>query len=47
MVKDKLAAMTGKDLILKDLSNIRASMNASSVRNSLSETVKKLTDKYG
>lgn len=47
MVKDKLAAMTGKALILKDLSNIRTSMNAGSTRNDLNETVKKLTDKYG
>ena len=47
MVKDKMASTTGKAVILKDLNNIRMSMNAGKTRNDLSETVKKLTEKYG
>lgn len=47
MVKDQLAAKTGKAIVLKDLSNIRLQMNASNSRNDLNEMVKKLTEKYG
>ena len=47
MIKDKLAAATGKAVILKDLSNIRLSMNAGNTRNDLSATAKKLTETYG
>ena len=47
MIKDKLAAATGKAVILKDLSNIRLAMNAGNTRNDSSATVKKLTETYG
>ena len=47
MVKDRLAATTGKALILKDLSHISTSMNTGKTRNDLNEVVKKLTDTYG
>ena len=47
MIKDKLAASTGKAIILKDLSIIRLSMNAGNTRNDLCEVVKKLTQTYG
>ena len=47
MVQDKLAGMTGKVVLLKDLSNIRTHMKAGSTRNDLEAAVKQLTDKHG
>ena len=47
MVRDKLAGMTGKAVILKDLTNIKSAMNASSTRNDLDAAVTNLMNKYG
>ena len=48
MVKDKMSSVTGKQILLKDLSNIQAHLKmSSSSRNDLNTCLKKLTDKHG
>lgn len=44
-----MVSLTGKQVLLKDLSNIRAQFTAESTcsRNDLEVCVKKLTDKHG
>ena len=47
MVQDKMADMTGKVILLKDLSNLSDKMKAGRTRNDLEAAVKLLTDKHG
>lgn len=47
MVQDKMAGMTGKVVLLKDLSNLSGKMKAGKTRNDLEGAVKQLTDKHG
>ena len=47
MVQDKMAGMTGKVILLKDLSNLCTKMKAGKTRNDLEAAVKLLTDKHG
>ena len=46
MVQDKIAGMTGKVILLNDLSNFSGKMKAGRTRNDLEAAVK-LTDKHG
>ena len=47
MVQDKMAGMTGKVILLKDLSNMSGKMKAGRTRNDLEAAVKLLTEKHG
>ena len=47
MVQDKMARMTGKVILLKDLSNMSGKMKAGRTRNDLEAAVKLLTEKHG
>ena len=47
MVKDKLEQMSGKIVTLKDISNISTKQGHKNTRNDLTETVRKLTERYG
>lgn len=47
ILKDKLSHETGKAVTLKDITNLRSSMEAKNTRNNLEECVQKLTDTYG
>ena len=47
MLQDKLAASTGKSIILKDLSNLKEKMKAGRSRNDLNMAVKQLSVKHG
>lgn len=47
IIQDKMAGMTGKVIILKDLSNLSGKMNAGRTRNDVEAAVKLLTDKHG
>ena len=47
LVQDKMAGMTGKVILLKDLSNMSGKMKARRTRNDLEAAVKLLTEKHG
>ena len=47
MVQDKMAGMTGKVILLKDLNNMSGKMKAGRTRNDLEAAVKLLTEKHG
>lgn len=47
IIQEKLAGITGKVVLLKDLSNVSTHMKARSTRNDLEAAVKQLTDKHG
>lgn len=47
MVKDKLAAMSGQVILLKDLSNLSIKMKSGNSRNNLDAAVNQLIEKYG
>ena len=47
MLQDKLAANTGKSIILKDISNLKEKMKAGKSRNDLDMAVKQLSEKHG
>ena len=47
IVQDKMAGMTGKVILLKDLSNMSGKMKAGRTRNDLEAAVKLLTEKHG
>lgn len=47
MVKDKLAGMSGKVILLKDLSNLSTKMKSSQTRNDLDAAVNQLIEKHG
>ena len=47
MVKDKLEQMSGKIVTLKDISNISTKQSHKNTRNDLTETVRKLIERYG
>ena len=47
MVQDKMAGMTGKVVLLKDLSNLSGKIKAGRTRNDLEAAIKQLTDKHG
>ena len=47
MVKDKLEQISGKIVTLKDISNISTKQGHTKTRNDLTETVRKLTERYG
>ena len=46
-VKDKLEQMSAKIVTLKDISNISTKQGHKNTRNDLTETVRKLTERYG
>ena len=47
MVKNKLEQISGKIVTLKDISNISTKQGHKNTRNDLTETVRKLTERYG
>ena len=47
MVKEKMTSLTGKKVLLKDLSNIQTKMKSAASRNDLNASVKQLTEKHG
>ena len=47
MIQDKMAASTGKAIILKDLSNLSTRLKCSNTRNDLSSAVQQLSEKHG
>ena len=47
MVQDKIGELSGKVILLKDLSNISTKSKMAKTRNSLHECIKTLTEKYG
>lgn len=47
LLQDKLAQSSGKVILLKDLSNLKAKSKAGNTRNNLEAAVKQLMDKHG
>lgn len=47
MVQDKISEVSGKVVLLKDLSNITTKSKKGKTRNDLDECIKTLTEKYG
>ena len=47
MVQDKLSAMSGKAVLLKDLTNLNAQLKSGKSKNDLEAVARSLTDKHG
>ena len=47
MVQDKLAAMSGKVILLKDLTNLSAKMKSEKSKNDLEAVARSLANKHG
>ena len=47
MVQDKLAAMSGKVILLKDLTNLSAQMKSEKSKNDLEAVARSLANKHG
>ena len=47
MVQDKLAAMSGKVILLKDLTNLSAKMKSEKSKNDLEAVTRSLANKHG